>query len=197
MSTEELEIILNGSDETQSLDFKESCPWDVNKFAKDILAMANVQDGGRIIIGVKEIGEGAFEREGILAKDKKTYDTDIIMDQLSNFADPYVKAKVSFKKDNNGQEYGILEVEPFKEIPVICKKDSIDTNKAEIYYRNRDGRVKSARVSNSFDMRDIIDRAIIRSTERYRKINFPLPNSGPKPKKIKLSGKLKIERGKL
>jgi predicted HTH transcriptional regulator len=54
MTTEQLEILLEAGAETQSLDYKASCPWDKNSFVKDFLAMANVRYGGHIVIGVDE-----------------------------------------------------------------------------------------------------------------------------------------------
>lgn len=177
MKIKELETLLDGGTETQTLDFKESCPWNTDTFAKDILAMANVDGGGRMVIGVAENDDGSYTRKGIRIRDKKTYLTDNIMDSMSAFADPYVSVSANFTKDKKEIEYCILSIEPFKEVPVICKKDSTDTHKGEIYYRNRDGRIKSARVSNSHDMRDIIDRAVIKSAKRAQSIGFILPEA--------------------
>lgn len=65
MTTEELEAKLEGGTETQTIEFKDVCNWDDKIFAKDILAMSNIQDGDLIIVGMKELDEGTFEREGI------------------------------------------------------------------------------------------------------------------------------------
>src|SRR3990167_7815567 len=166
MRTEDLEIVLDGGTETQSLDFKKSCPWSMNTFAKDILAMANVQGGGTIVIGEEK--DGSYTRQGIFEEHKKTYTTDGIMDDMSKFADPYVQVSVKPLKDKKGVEYAILTIEPFRDIPVICKKDSDDTKRGCIYYRNMDGRPNSAVISNSFDMRDLIERAVVQSAKRAR-----------------------------
>jgi predicted HTH transcriptional regulator len=198
MNTEDLELLLDGGTETQSLDFKESCPWNANSFAKDILAMSNVQEGGTIIIGVVENDDGSFMRQGIKVEHRKTFNTDKVMDDLSKFADPYVQVSVKFVNDKNNTEYAVILVEPFKDVPVICKKDSSDTKIAGIYYRNRDGRPKSSMISNSFDMRDLIDRAVVKSAKRAREIGFVLPTSDETKKILKVvEDRMKKERGDL
>lgn len=62
MNTEDVEALLSGAEETDALEFKGAVPWDRNLFVKDILAMANVIDGGRIVIGVED---GTFRRLGL------------------------------------------------------------------------------------------------------------------------------------
>lgn len=199
MKTEELEILLDGGNETQTLDFKRSCAWGAVTFAKDILAMSNVQQGGTIVVGVIEESDGSYTRQGILAEHKSTYTTDMIMDHMASFADPHVSVSVKFPKDKNGTEYVAIIVEPFREVPVICKKNSSDTHAGEIYYRNRDGRPNSARVSNSYDMRDIIDRAVVKSTQRAEDIGFITRAKTKSEEQVKkaLEEKLKKEAGDL
>ena len=62
MNTQELEAILEGGTETQKIEFKGACDWNVRSLAKDILALSNVQDGAYVVIGVEE---GSFNRQGI------------------------------------------------------------------------------------------------------------------------------------
>lgn len=198
MKTEELETILELGTETQTRDFKESCPWNLESFTKDILAMTNVQEGGVIIIGVIEETDGSYSRKGILSKDKNTYNSDVIMDQIAEYADPHVYVNISFPKDKKGKEYCAINIEPFKEIPVICRKNGIGLKAGGVYYRNRDGRVQSALVSNSYDMRDILERAAIKLSQRAKDIGYILPTS--KDNKILLKAmedRLRKELGNL
>lgn len=118
MTTEELEEKLEGGTETQTIEFKEACEWDEKIFAKDILVLSNVQDGGYIIIGVKELNNGTFEREGISATQKASYKIDEMKDQLTKYADPHVNFIVNFPKDRNGKEYAVIRVFQFEEVPV-------------------------------------------------------------------------------
>ena len=169
MTTEELEAKLEGGTETPTLDIKAACDWNAESMAKDILAMANVQDGGYIIIGVED---GTFARQGITPEQRATYDIDIMRDQIAPFADPRAVFTVDFPRDTNGLEYAVIRVEPFDELPVICARESASTHRGFIYYRNSNARVQSAPVSNAYDMRDIITNATAKMMRRLAAKGF-------------------------
>lgn len=198
MNTDDLEKLLEAGTETPQLDFKESCPWDVKTFAKDILAMSNMQDGGTLVIGVEEKSGGIFERQGISATDKPKYKRDEMKDQIAAYADPHVDFTVHFPKDKSGLDYVVIKVDPFKEIPVICRKNGADVKEGGIYYRNRNRRIESALVSNSFDMRDIIERAALKMRARAKSLGYTLPSLDDTDMFMKvLEDRLKKERGDL
>ncbi len=178
MTTEELEAKLEAQTETTTLEFKGDMPWEVQSLAKDILAMSNVQDGGYIIFGVED---GTFNRHGVSGVNKITFDLDIMKDQMSSFADPFVDFTVDFPKDKDGKEYAVVRVLPFRDIPVVCRKNGIDVKAGVVYYRNTNGRPQSATVSNSTDMRDIIEVATVRMMQRKSALGYVI-QSGDKEK---------------
>jgi predicted HTH transcriptional regulator len=59
--------------ESQSIDFKESAPWEALQFKiiRTALAMANLRDGGVVVVGVGERGSNGISRE---ASDDCFYD---------------------------------------------------------------------------------------------------------------------------
>ena len=169
MDTEQLELHIQGQSESPTLDFKAATSWNVSQFAKDILAFSNVQDGGIILIGIED---KTFNRQGINEAQRNSYNIDIMRDQIAPFADPHVNFSVEFPTDRDGKQYACIRIEPFSEIPVICRKDSADTRAGVIYYRNRNRRVESAAVSNSYDMREIIEVATVRMMRNKERVGF-------------------------
>jgi predicted HTH transcriptional regulator len=171
MNTNELEARLEGRSETQQLDFKGPCSWDVNTFAKDILAMSNVQYGGEIIVGVDD---GTWKRVGITPAQRDSFAADIMRDQMTRFADPHVQFGVELVVDRNGLEYVIIRVRQFAEVPVISRVDSepAGVRAGAIYYRSLHRRPESASVANSYDMRTILDLATVAMMHRRRAVGY-------------------------
>ncbi len=167
MTTDELERLIEGQAESQSLDFKANMPWDFNSFAKDFMAMANVRDGGTILIGVRENGP-SFEREGVSEENRATYKIDDIRDKLRKYTDPCISFDIKFPVDNNNLQYVSIHIHSFKEVPVICVIANQDARlqQSTIYYRNTNGRVQSGAISNSSDLRDVIELASARLRKR-------------------------------
>lgn len=169
MLPEVLESLLEGAQETDAVEFKAAINWNVSTFVKDILAMANIVDGGAIIIGVED---GTFQRQGLTPDQIATYDYDTMRDQIDPFADPHVIFTCQVIQDSNGLSYVVIEVAPFEEMPVICRRDGADVTVGTIYYRSRARRPASARVSRSEEMREIIESAIVRRSSSLRRIGF-------------------------
>ncbi|PXA89507.1 ATP-binding protein [Caulobacter sp. D4A] len=169
MNTDELEALLNGAEETDTLEFKGAMAWDRQSLVRDILALANVIDGGRIVIGVED---NTYARQGLTPEQIATFDAEVMRDQIAPFADPRVVFRRIVAADRQGLQFVIIDVSPFDEGPVICKRDGTEVNAGTIYFRSRTRRPQSARVDNSADMRDIIERAAALAARRLRRLGF-------------------------
>jgi len=77
--------------ESRNLDYKQSMNWSTataeQKAAviKDVLAMANTQDGGKIIFGVRDAD---FEPVGMSEEEYRSFDTTAFVDFMNRYADP-------------------------------------------------------------------------------------------------------------
>jgi predicted HTH transcriptional regulator len=171
MTTEELEQLLEGSGESQRLEFKQACLWDEKIFAKHILALSNVQDGGHIVIGIED---GTLLRQGLTDDQITSFNHEIMRDQLAKYADPHVNFNVNVVKDKNAKTFVVIQVFPFEEIPVISRINSepAGMRAACIYYRNKNKRVESGPVSNSYDLRDIIKLATVKMMQRKMELGY-------------------------
>lgn len=171
MTTEELEELLQGAQESDSLEFKGAMGWDLG-LVKDILAMANVQDGGRIVIGIQD---ETLARQGVSQQQLDSFNPDVMMDRVGVFADPHVTFSIDKIPDATGLHFVVITVAPFERTPVICAKDGGSQNELQrgsVYYRSKTGRPKSARVANANDMRDIIERAAIQTMRHFQNLGL-------------------------
>lgn len=176
MNVDEFEALLDGAEESDVLEFKTAMDWH-QSLIRDILAMTNVQDGGRIIVG---IADRTYARIGLTPAQVATYDLETMQDRVASFADPRVEFRMDIAVDRNGLQFVVIEVRSFETIPVICRRDGEGLNEGDIYYRSRTGRPASARVRRSADMRDIIEVAITRSRRRLSGIGLaPRQEVGP------------------
>lgn len=171
MTAEELNELLQGAQESDTLEFKGAMGWDVG-LIKDILAMCNVQDGGRIVIGIED---ETLVRQGVSQEQLDSFVPDTMMDRVGVFADPHVSFSVDKVSDTAGLQFVVITVAPFERTPVICARDGGTRNELQcgtIYYRSKTGRPKSARVGNANDMRDIIERAAIQAMRHFQNLGL-------------------------
>ena len=172
MNTDEFETLVQGAEETANIEFKTAVDWSARLFVRDILAMSNTLDGGKIIVGIED---RTLVRVGLSEAQIATFVPDTMKDQIKTFADPLVTFRCNVVQDKNGLMFVVLDVNSFEEIPVICAKDGHDVNAGNIYFRPRSGRPRSERVTASADMREIIEASIARRLQGLRKVGLVAP----------------------
>jgi hypothetical protein len=163
---EDIKRLLEQKTETKNLDYKECLNWDdpSNKdklnIVKDILAMSNTQDGGRIIIGVKD---ETFEFIGVSEKDFKSFNQTKINDYIHKYSDPKITCQV-YKEKIKDKCLIIINVSEFQEIPVICEKNGFTSDNKQILKSGqiyiRTDKATTEIISSSENMREFLGRAI-------------------------------------
>lgn len=166
----QLEYIYHGSEERnieykQSIDYEESDVKD--KLFRACMAMANIEDGGVIVIGVEQ-REGTFLTTGMTDDDFNSFEQDEFSQKLNEYADPNIDVKLS-KIEHDGKKYIIIEVKEFDDMPIICRKASNKLKRGAIYTRPR-SKNESVKVPNENEMRKIIELTVKKFIEKNSKL---------------------------
>lgn len=115
--------ILNGV-ETRSTEFKESQSLDNIrwKIIKACMAMANLRDGGRLIIGMTE-RDGIARAAGMSVEDAQTFQQDTVLELVNRFANPPTSLTLRHVPLQDLTFVGI-EIAPFDKYPVMCVRET-------------------------------------------------------------------------
>ena len=163
-----LDIVYHGSEE-RNIEYKRGMNWDNpqhrSKIIKTMLGMANIEDGGFIVLGVKQEDDGSFAWEGVSEQNAELFDQDNMDDKVYNYADPPIEFTVrkingdEYKSDEN-KIFVVIQIREFSEIPVICKSDDgCELRCGAIYTRTR-GKRETSEIRSQYEMREIIDIAL-------------------------------------
>jgi predicted HTH transcriptional regulator len=155
--------------ENRAKEFKRSAPWKEKAFQckiiKSILALSNLQDGGRIIFGVKQLPSGEFELEGMSDADLATFKEDDVASLAAEYADPFVKIEVNRFKHSN-KNFLVIQIDEFYEIPVLCSKDGPDIRRGALYMRST--RIpETVEVPSQTEMREVLDLAVAKNIRKF------------------------------
>lgn len=194
LSESELEELLARKAETKNLDYKGSFNWESAdsdakcELVKDILALLNTQDGGWIVIGVRD---GDLAPVGMTDDDFASFDTTRVNDFLQRYTDPQSSCEIQ-KLTLSGFKFVVISVPEFKEIPIICKKaanSSRDQAKTilklgGVYIRTE--KATSVLVPTSEEMRDLLNRAVLKRGDQLLSTIRTLLTGSPPAKEAEI-----------
>lgn len=124
---------------------------------KAVLGMCNRRDGGRVIVGVGDIG-GVLNPMGLSATDLSTWRYDDVADRFAAYADPSVSFELEIKEYNSNQ-FVVIGVEEFADIPVLCKRDYQGVLRSGACYVRSRRKPETSEIPTQADMRDLLDLA--------------------------------------
>jgi len=109
--------------ETRGTEFKESQTFDSLKWrlVKTCMAMANLREGGYIVIGVSE-RTGRPEPSGMEQQHEEGYTQDGLYSLVNRYARPSVELSLRFV-EYAGKRFVGIEIRAFDRIPVFCGVD--------------------------------------------------------------------------
>jgi predicted HTH transcriptional regulator len=173
-SQELIDLILHGSEE-RYLEYKRSVSWDDQdtkaKITKCILGMANLRGGGYIVLGVEQ-RDGNSVPVGMQPDHARSFSHDKVVPQVNAHAK--TSAEIEIKPvPYEGNEFVIIQVREFADVPIICKKDAwVSNNKKQIlsegkiYTRSRRMH-ETVEVSDPDEMREIVDLAVDKGIRHF------------------------------
>jgi len=172
-----LSILIFHGREERNLEYKRSICWtDIEtkvKIAKTAMAMANISDGGYIVIGVNKNGE-LYEPYGVQELHLASFKQDDVMAWVNEYADPYVELIVTFA-NRVKKSFVIIKIMEFDQLPVVCKKDGQALKRGDVFTRNR-RKIETTRVGSQTEMRGILELAVDKGIRHLRSrgyVTFP------------------------
>jgi predicted HTH transcriptional regulator len=154
--------------ESRDVEFKGPIPWPCvqYKIVKSSLAMANLRDGGVIIIGVTEQGPN-WILEGLNDETLLTYNEDDLNDFINRYASPTVRVEL-IKVTYQQKLFLAIRVPEFETTPVVCKRDfqAEGLRRGAVYVRPI-GKPQTSQVNEAPDMEHLLELA---SEKRARRL---------------------------
>jgi predicted HTH transcriptional regulator len=168
--------------ESQSVDFKESATWEALQFKiiRTVVAMANLRDGGMLVIGASEAGE-RWELTGVSEEHLATYEVDEVVDAVHKFASPSVGVALVLVPYRNGRQFLTIQVMEFGDTPIVCRRDGPPNSglrQGAVYVRPA-GVARTTEVRSAEQMHDLLDLAAEKRARRIletaRRIGLEAP----------------------
>lgn len=136
------------------------------KVVRATLGLANRRNGGSIIIGV-DSHDRKITPVGLSAEEVASWDDyDTLADAIAPYADPSVSFEVEVH-EFDGKQFVLLIVEEFKEMPVLCARDSGDKDlrKGACYVRTH-RKPETMEIPSQTEMRELLDLAAEKLLQR-------------------------------
>jgi hypothetical protein len=154
--------LITSGRERRNLEYKQTMSWadpaTKAKIVKSALAMANLRDGGAIVIGVERQKDDSYLTVGMQQGDYDSFNHDHVSVEVNNFADPFVQLSVE-KRELDGRRFAIIVVSEFEELPVVCKRDGLERLRVGAIYCRPRRKHETVEVPSQTDMREMLDLA--------------------------------------
>jgi len=173
MSDEEIRRLIALRSEGPNLDYKAGFAWikdnrDLKyELIRDLMALANTKDGGRVIFGVRDED---LRLVGVSEEIFESIDPTDVIGMLHDNAAPKARCAI-FKREIDSFRVIVFDVAEFDETPIICSKgiSSLDGSRRMILRQGaiyiRTGAGSTAEISAPDDTRSLIARAVARKAD--------------------------------
>ncbi len=176
-----LDYLIAVKRESARLDYKLQCDLrrgekDRIELVRDMLAMANTDDGGWIVVGVEEAKSPkgkSYVPRGMSALHQAQFDEARVRQLVEKYTDAIVDFDLALLASaRHGMTFGLILARPAQEIPIVFAKDGQHTNGGvtETLFRQGDVYVRRGSSSiraNQNDWRNFKSRIRQRERERW------------------------------
>jgi predicted HTH transcriptional regulator len=171
--------------ELTHVEFKRSADFPSLQFriTKTAMAMANLRDGGMIIVGVAQDQQRQFVVEGIDATNEATFVQEAVYELVNRYASPPVELRV-MPLDHDGKLFIIIDIQPFERTPVVCKRNTPDGTRGKDQMHKGDFFVRTGSpvstqpVQSDAMMHEVLEFAVIRRLAEMQRIQRAATASG-------------------
>lgn len=171
---EQLRRFVTATGENVTIDAKRACSWDEDamkaKLAKDIVAFANSERGGVIVIGKEEMG-GTLQFKGLDEAQLKSFDTTKVSKWINSRFHPAISLTCYTYRHVN-DDLVVIAVDEFSDIPHLCTKqfgdggDKVTTGTLVV----RTEAAESTRLQTTDQFRTLIQRAVFKQQDKIRQM---------------------------
>jgi len=170
---ERIDTALKLCKEESSIDFKKANVWDELKdiVIKTSLAMANLRDGGIIIVGVQE-NSGRWEITGLEQEQVETFDPDVILDQVNRYASPPISLDIVTHALGDGKILLVININEFDDKPIVCQRNKHNQSnelvlrEGAVYVRPI-GKAETTEVKSDRQMHELLDLSSEKMTRKF------------------------------
>ena len=154
--------------ESRNLEYKRGESWESQKhnITRAALALSNTENGGYIIIGVSDPKNSHMDISGMTKDIADGYTIDFVSEFINKYADPNISIELKhFTIDD--KHIVVIQVYEFESIPIICKKQYLDTLILGALYNRPLRKIESSSVSTTTDMRQVIEMSVKKNLKNY------------------------------
>ena len=180
MTDQEFADLLSLGYERRGLEFKPPGPrsdaYLLAAVARAALGMANLRDGGVIVVGVEEPPGAPISFTGLSSDDLGTWLHDDTISAINAYADPPIAIDTEVR-GFHGKAFVVVRVDAFADMPVLCRKDyakaaqpgrpaTLLLRQGACYVRSR-RKPETSEIPTQAEMRELLDLATERRLRAF------------------------------
>ncbi|HEV8619885.1 MAG TPA: ATP-binding protein [Nitrospiraceae bacterium] len=169
MTLDEIATLIHRRAETAHVDYKAGFEWNKEhrdhqlEFIRDMIAMANTQDGGTLILGVED---GTYNLIGVSAEILASLDQSYVGQMLYDYSAPKLSFELQ-KTEVDKIDVVVIQISEFNDVPILCTDTAFGKNptkpilrRGAVYIRNEAAQTEE--VSSDHEMRQLLNRAVLK-----------------------------------